>query len=382
MKKHRPIPLVIACGCLSTVLIFLPSARGATVDHVIHISVDGLHAGHLQNLIANDSATDPKYANFNRFVVEGATTYNARTDFSLTVTIPNHTTMLTGRPVLQPTGQLNTVHHGYTYNGTPLSDATLHNQGNLNLPYVAGVFDVVHDHGMSTSLFAEKPKFVIFDQSWNAHGAPDVTGTDDGTDKIDRYVYAGAVQSTFITLMGIKRYNYSFVHYARPDSVGHGFGWGTTQWNDAVSVVDGYLESIFDLIETNALLQDRTAVILSADHGGVGTGHGDVTDPNNYTIPFFVWGPGVSTGADLYALNPLTRLDPGSGRPDYNAAGQPIRNGDGANLALNLLGLEPIPGSTINGGQTLMVPLPASGTCASFVLMCAVAMARRRRRGI
>ena len=85
-------------------------------------------------------------------------TFNARTDYTHTVTIPNHTCMLTGRPVLQPVGQPNTTHHGYTSNTSPTPDATLHNSGNPNLDYVASVFDVAHDHGLSTALFASKSK--------------------------------------------------------------------------------------------------------------------------------------------------------------------------------------------------------------------------------
>ena len=78
-------------------------------------------------------------------------------------------------------------------------------------------------------------------------------------------------------------------------------------------------------------------MILSADHGGTGTDHDDETNAANYTIPFFVWGDGVQAGADLYALNAGARANPGTTRPSYTAAVQPIRNGDGGNLALAAL---------------------------------------------
>lgn len=64
------------------------------------------------------------------------------------------------------------------------------------------------------------------------------------------------------------------------------------------------------------------------------------------TIPFFVWGAGLAVGSDLYdAL--VNRFDPVDARPDYDALLQPLWDGDSGNLALALMGLEPIPGSTL-----------------------------------
>ena len=101
-------------------------------------------------------------------------------------------------------------------------------------------------------------------------------------------------------------------------------------------------------------LADEVVVIVTADHGGMpgATTHTDRELPENYTIPFLVWGPGITPG-DLYDLNPDYR-DPGDGRPGY-AGPQPVRNGDVANLVTDLLGLDPVPGSQFDAEQDLDV---------------------------
>jgi hypothetical protein len=359
-------------SALLAIALTAPDAAARAADHVIHVSVDGLHAGHLEALLAGDVQGD--YAHFARFVDEGATTFNARADFTHTNTIPNHTTMLSGRPVLQPAGQSNTVHHGYTNNGTPDPNDTLHNAGNPALSYVQSVFDVAHDRGLRTALYASKSKFVIYEQSYDADsGAADPVAPDDGADKIDAYdnrstgnpANASNLHQQFLTDMVVQRFHYAFVHYRDPDSAGHAAGWGSPTWNAAVAGVDDYLGDLFALVEADPTLDGATAIILTSDHGGSGNGHGAASDPNNYRIPFFVWGAEVVAGADLYVLDPQARADPGMSRPDYDAPVPPIRNGDSGNLALHLLGLPAIEGSTINSSQELRVTGPAAIPVAS-----------------
>jgi hypothetical protein len=162
------------------------------------------------------------------------------------------------------------------------------------------------------------------------------------------------MQSQLLAGLAANHFNYTFVHYADTDDAGHSSGWGSTAYNNAMRTIDGYLGALFNLVNTDATLAGRTTIVLSADHGGTGNGHNDASSPLVYTIPFYVWGAGVAQ-SDLYALNSGSRTNPGSSRPTYIAAGQPIRNGDGGNLALDLLGLGPIPGSLINAAQNLNV---------------------------
>lgn len=345
------LPLLLPSAALPTQEA---GAVPAPVRHVIHVSVDGLSGRLLEERLDDDP--EGLYSNFRRLVDEGASTLNARTDWFMTITLPNHTCMLTGRPVLKPKAQAETVPHGWVVNIDPKPGETLHSGGNRNVPYIASTFDVVHDHGMSTGLFAGKSKFVLYERSWDAqHGAPDTTGEDDGRDKIDVYVNRADIQGAFLTAMEEQRFNYAFLHYLDPDAAGHGFGWGGEAWDKAVQNVDDRIGEILDLVEGDPELAGSTVVIVSADHGGIDKGHSVSSVAINYTIPFFVWGAGVARGRDLYELNVGHRVDPLDARPTYDSTDVPIRNGDGGNLALALLGLPAVPGSTINVAQDLVV---------------------------
>jgi hypothetical protein len=308
------------------------------VEHVVLISVDGLHPEAIRRL---GPAGAPA---FHRLIDEGASTMDARTLVEATQTLPNHTGMVTGRPVSGAGG------HGVTFNeddgGTVQQSAG---------EYCAGIFDVVHDAGGTTALYAGKEKFDFLDRSWDGeHGAPDRTGPDDGRDKIDTYVRAGAPAETRALVESLRTQprDFSMIHYAAPDQAGHSSGWLSGRYLAAVRATDALIGDVLSTVADTAALAGSTVVVVTTDHGGSGGGHSDATKAADYTIPFFAWGSGVARGADLYALNP-DRAAPGTARPGYEATPPPIRNAEAGNLVADLLELPPIPGSRINADQSL-----------------------------
>ncbi len=364
-RSYRDAVTVLLAMTVAVAVMASAAPASGQIEYVIHISVDGLRP---DAVTVQGAAALP---NLYRMRTQGAFTDNARTDVNFTVTLPNHVDQMTGRGVYGPSG----FSHNWSANswgGQTLAS----NKGS----YVAGVYDVAHDNGMRTGHYASKSKFGLFDVSWNAtNGAPDVTGPDNGRDKIDVYLNTSNtanLTNSWVADMAAAPQQYSFVHYTDPDTVGHGSGWMSTNYLNSVKKVDGHLGQMFDLIDTNPTFAGKTAIVLTSDHGGHGRGHGSII-PDDYTIPFYVWGPGVTAGGDLYAMNGGTRLDPGVDCPSWSATIQPVRNGDAPNLALDLLGLGAIPGSGTNFGQDLAVPEPAS---VALLGLGALALIRRRRR--
>ena len=351
-------PLFLALLCVLSLGFIAAISKGseegedgnnpASSGRVVVVSIDGLRPDAITTL-------GPEVLpNFYRLRAEGAFTDNARTDYDYTETLPNHTSMVTGRPVTGECGHEMTVNFA-------ASSTDIHENG-----YIASMFDVAHDHGFSTALFIGKTKLAAISGSYTDRGANDITGEDNGTSKIDTAVldfFLPQMVDDYVLELAQHRWELSMLHIRLPDSVGHVHDWNidpASQYMDSIVTVDGYLGQILDSIESTPGLAGATSLIVTSDHGGeqnAGLTHTDPVLEKNYTIPFYVWGPGVKAGGDLYDLNP-DLVDPGTGRPDFNDLAQPIRNGMVGNLALDLLGLPPIPGSCFNVSQQLRVSAP------------------------
>lgn len=304
--------------------------RGAEpqVTSVLAISVDGLTPRVLTRLGRKGTP------HLHRLMRQGASTLNARTERELTLTLPNHTGMVTGRRIQAAKGG-----HGVTWNDDRPRPATVQAAA---LGPVESVFTALAAQDRSSAVFASKTKFSLWQRSW--------------PEAIDRVVIRKANPRLVDALVRdlSRPRDLRFLHLSLPDVAGHAHGWMSPAYLRAVRRADALVGRALDAVASDPELSGTTAVILTSDHGGEGRRHGAADQLTSYRVPFMVRGPGIPAGAELYALNPDYR-DPGTRRTTYAAARQPVRNGALANLALDLLGLGPVPGSEHNAAQDLDV---------------------------
>ncbi len=213
-------------------LLFSASlAAAAPATHVIQVSLDGLGAYYLRFFVTNAPAQFP---NFVRLTQESAYTFEARCDYDISETVPNHASIFTGRPVLQPAGLPSTTHHGYN-NNFPGAGETIHSSNSVAVPYKSSFFDVAHDYGLTTAFYAGKTRLGICDRSYDGvNGAPDLVpaGGDNGKDKIDfssvldvsGVNISNEVNTLIQDLTNAMPKRYSFIHIAEPDLTGHASG--------------------------------------------------------------------------------------------------------------------------------------------------------------
>ena len=339
-----------------TAAVLLALAAPPQIDHVIVISVDGLRPDAIQGPAAPALTAFPR-------LLRGPHTLEARTDADTSVTLPNHVSMVTGRPVSGPNG------HGWTENVDPRA---VRDGGTLHLragKYISSMFDVAHDHGVRTAVVSTKTKFWLLEQTYDEdNGGNDTIGADDGKDKID--IYSNAItsrlarESAWAVLAAHPARSLMLVHFAAPDLAGHATGWDMkagSPYLASVQDVDHELDALLASIDADPALRGRVAIVLTADHGGgvPFLSHVDQRAPEDYLIPFVVWNGADGPSIDLAAVNADRRaVVPRTKYLGTDTSPQPIRNAEAGNLALQILGLPAIPGSVADSKQDLRLAPP------------------------
>ncbi|HEV2210919.1 MAG TPA: alkaline phosphatase family protein [Verrucomicrobiae bacterium] len=270
------------------VLLALPQAApaAARAQHVFIISLDGGKPAVIQKSPMPVLET---------MVNEGACTWTAQTIFP-SITLPSHTSMLTG---------VGPAKHHILWN-TYKPEA--------GVVQVATVFSEAKQHGFSTAMFVGKEKFRHLVQP----GMVDEFQFDRADAKVVTTRIVGdliAVRSETVPARIVARDaaayivqhrpNLCFIHFTDTDDTGHRYGWGSPQQVQAFADEDAALGVVFKALETAGILHD-SVVIVTADHGGHARTHGSAS-PEDMNIPWVVWGKGVRR--DYAITAPVTTYD-------------------------------------------------------------------------
>jgi len=255
--------------CILLLLVARPFRASAqttrpipAIHGVVIISVDGLRPD-----LALRADTPNIHALFN----SGSYSFWARTTAE-SVTLPSHTSMLTG---VQP------IKHGIQWN----SDLPL-----LHPVYPAfpTIFELAKQAGYTTAMVAGKSKFINLARpgSLDWQFIPDTTTVEDPV-----------VADQAVKIILDDQPQVLFVHFPSVDTAGHAYGWSSPQQIKAIEGADASIGRVLWALDQRNL-RGSTFIIVTADHGGAGRTHGP-DDARSRHIPWIAVGPGIRRGLDL-----------------------------------------------------------------------------------
>jgi predicted AlkP superfamily pyrophosphatase or phosphodiesterase len=258
----------------------LAAGAAPRTEHVFIISIDGGSPAVIQQ---------SRMPVLDKLVEQGACTWTAET-IKPSVTLPSHTSMLTG---------VGPDKHRITWNSWVPSNGVV---------AVPTVFAAAKAAGLSTAMFVGKEKFrhllqpgTVDEFSFNRAAAQAMPEGHSHTDemKTEANTFARAVAANAAAYICTHKPNLCFIHFTNPDSIGHKYGWGSPEQIQAFADVDAALGVIVEAIR-QAGLAEQSVLIITADHGGHGKNHNQGT-PADMQIPWIAWGKGVKRHFEITA---------------------------------------------------------------------------------
>jgi hypothetical protein len=226
-----------------------PTSAPST-HRVVIVSIDGLRP---------DAILLAPMPNLIGLMQSGASSLGARTVFP-SITLVAHASMLTG---MCPSK------HGVDWNDY------LPERG-----YAQGIdlFDIAHAAGLRTEMYVGKKKMQQITEPSSLDNF--VLVNDSDSVLMDRLI------SDFPQDFGVL-----FIHLVETDLTGHAYGWLSPEQLSTIQRADEALGRLFAELDARNL-RDDTLIIVTADHGGNGQGHGS-DSRENMTIPWIAAGPGI-----------------------------------------------------------------------------------------
>lgn len=239
------------------------------VQHVVVIGVDGMSPAGVE------AAKTPV---MNALIANGAHTFQARAVFP-TSSSSNWMSMISGAGPEQ---------HGVTSNEWELGDHTV-------VPTETGIEPIFPT--MFSRLKAAQPNAkIVVVHDWDGfarlfeHSVCDVAL---------RRESAAATTLTAVEAITRVKPTLTFIHLDHVDGAGHGVGWETQPYLEAVTMADSMIGQVIDALK-QAGMWESTLLIVSSDHGGVYRSHGGES-MDEIEIPWIIHGPGVAKGRKISA---------------------------------------------------------------------------------
>lgn len=267
---HHKIPLSNLIRLLITVFAltqltsctnipFGPSpVKNPAIKHIVLVSIDGLRPDAINRSNAKNLF---ELSRSNLYYPEAQTIQRS-------VTLPSHTSMLTG---------LDYSRHKITTN-KPLPG---------HVPF-ATVFQILKKTGKTNAAFFSKKKlgFLFHPDSLDYIYGPGQQDT--------KYhqTHANELSENFSHVWPKQFFNMTFIHIREPDETGHKYGWMSNEYlNQAIPAADKAIGQIYNTIKNSKHAND-TLLIITADHGGKDKTHW-YQRPEDFTIPWMAINPGI-----------------------------------------------------------------------------------------
>jgi hypothetical protein len=254
---------------ITTLVLLMPvilysATACAQADKKLHVVVFGVDG------MSPDGVRRANTPNMHRMMQQGAYTLHARSILP-TSSSPNWASMISGAGPEQ---------HGVTSNSWERNDDGI-------TPVAVG------DEGIFPTIFS-----VV------RHGLPHAEiGVIHDWDGFARLVEATKVNyishqdgpyktvSEAVRYIADKKPDFLFLHLDNVDDAGHGSGHGSPEYYHQVGIADSLLGVVVDAYK-------NTIFIVTADHGGIGFGHGGESMAE-MEIPFILFGKGIKKGYEI-----------------------------------------------------------------------------------
>jgi len=240
---------------------------------VLIISFDG---------ICIDGFKQANIPNIKSIMKNGAASLATR-DVMPSVTLPNYTSILTGAgPEV----------HGVTDNGWLVDHYGIPAVERDEDGYFPSVFQVLKDNGVKSAFYWNwrplinpyNPK--VFDDTLYAENDEYLPLYERAFD----YLKANADDPAVV-----------FLYSVHTDHAGHHYNWMSPEYIRSIEEGDVEVGKLIEKLKAEGLYDD-THIMFISDHGGIGNGHGGVSEAE-MIVPWMIQGPGIRKGFAIEEAN-------------------------------------------------------------------------------